>query len=879
VTAPDEPLQLIRALFTRSTSALWATTYNVDLRLVNEFLLPALGAPPLNVTVLADGRRLDRSLARVGADTDRLAWVNRRWLLRGVHPPGPTFHPKSYLGVAGRHATLLVGSGNLSVPGLDEGREVFTTFRSGTPAGDRAIAIWRGWMRRLVAWSDDPLLVERFTDLEGRLPPPVRDAPDFGNPVLLHNLDIALATQLAMFLPGDGVDELHLCAPFYDRDLAAVAGLLHDLQPRAVTVYVGATTNVDGPALRRSLMGLRVRYRGFEPDEFTHAKIVGVVDGDRGWLLTGSANLSRSALLHPGSGRGNVELAVLSTTTAADVRAAFAPPEARIVDRAASDLDALSFTEHEEPAQTRVRLIRAEALDDSRVRVVSEPDADPSWLLADPAERHHLACDTEGRASTVTPVRDRLVRLVDAAGSELSNSVVVDDATGLTATLGDAGSQHRERPPELSLSDLDTVLGRALATLNRELVMDVSEAAADQQSGTGGHDTADETADDDFWERLLHEQLAADPRAVRYREWRTGGRDALRQLLQSLLTPPPGNPRGSGIGADGDVVLPGEPGRAWSVPTRLRVRIRNVLRRWATAQADPRLVWFDPGAPVINFTAIVYFLGSLRLAAVDTPEEVALSDVDLDLLWWEWLATFVGTGRGDGYLDRLSDDTDADDVVRDLDPQVRETTAWLCWLTIRPSQSQRSRIIKVQPVLQAAVDRGLPEPTEESARSARAVAGRPVTPADIETDLLAAAVFVDDDLWCDTTKQELELAELRFGRRQELHGVDALLHVAGMPDPLHDVRLTRLLEAVARYRGCRTVAVYAVGRSVGRTRPGLEVGADWRVIFRQGEPITYFRSRYADEIESPVSVDRALLQRLNETGTPLAATFQRPRTF
>jgi hypothetical protein len=56
MTALDEPLRPISELFTRSTSALWATTYNVDLRLVNEFLLQALGAPPLNVTVLADGR-------------------------------------------------------------------------------------------------------------------------------------------------------------------------------------------------------------------------------------------------------------------------------------------------------------------------------------------------------------------------------------------------------------------------------------------------------------------------------------------------------------------------------------------------------------------------------------------------------------------------------------------------------------------------------------------------------------------------------------------------------------------------------------------------------------------------------------------------------
>jgi hypothetical protein len=123
--------------------------------------------------------------------------------------------------------------------------------------------------------------------------------------------------------------------------------------------------------------------------------------------------------------------------------------------------------------------------------------------------------------------------------------------------------------------------------------------------------------------------------------------------------------------------------------------------------------------------------------------------------------------------------------------------------------------------------------------------------------------------------QELELTDLRFGRPQDLRGVDALLHVAGISDPLHDVRLTRLLEAVARYRDCRTVAVYAADRLMAQPRPEPDVEADWRVIYRHGEPITYFPSRHDDEIESSAPADGALLQRLNVTGTPLAAIFHK----
>ena len=130
-------VQPIAELFVSTATALWATTYGIDLALFSEFLRPRLGEPPLNVTVLADHRRLAASLQRIPVErTDTLATVNRSWLLRGVRTTG-AFHPKSYLAVTGRHATLLVGSGNLSTDGLDEGKEVFTTFRSGTRSGRR----------------------------------------------------------------------------------------------------------------------------------------------------------------------------------------------------------------------------------------------------------------------------------------------------------------------------------------------------------------------------------------------------------------------------------------------------------------------------------------------------------------------------------------------------------------------------------------------------------------------------------------------------------------------------------------------------------------------------------------------------------------------
>lgn len=139
-TVPNT-IKAIDELFRADRVALWATTYNVQLALFNEYLLRRLGDPPLNVAVLADRRCVNDALAAIPSErVDVVGAVNRRWLLRPVQMGTGRFHPKSYLAVSTRSAKLLVGSGNLSSSGLDGGREVFSVFNAGSPAGDAAIA-------------------------------------------------------------------------------------------------------------------------------------------------------------------------------------------------------------------------------------------------------------------------------------------------------------------------------------------------------------------------------------------------------------------------------------------------------------------------------------------------------------------------------------------------------------------------------------------------------------------------------------------------------------------------------------------------------------------------------------------------------------------
>lgn len=870
----NHTLSPIVELFDRSMTGFWATTYNIDLRLFSEYLVPRLGNPPVNITVLADQRRLAHGLSRLGPDQlGGLATVNRRWLLRGVRAAGPAFHPKSYLSVSPGRALLLVGSGNLSASGLDDGRETFTAFRSGEPDGDRALAEWRRWMRQLVQVQHDPLLSERFVDLESRLPA-VTVSDGAWRSMILSNLNTPIARQILARLQADGVsevDELLLAAPFYDADAAAVERLVATLNPARIVVHVASSTSLDGVALRRVTAGRELTVRAYEPDRFTHAKLIGVVSGDRGWLISGSANLSRAALLNFAGPGGNTELGVITRLPAGEVRDRFVPPGAIAVSRPVELLDSLVLAPDEDMPAHQVLLRRAVAADDGSVLVHTEPPAESTWLLADGERTLPLVVNADGSARTRGPVEGRLVHLEDPNGTRLSNPVVVDDVAGLAAALGDADSgPDRDLPPELAGVDASGPLVDVLAFLHRELVMDVSERADTIVRGTGGGAAGSDSEDDEFWSRLEREHLASDPRAGRYRQPTSGSRDVLLQVVEMLraaLPPGPGHVVITGGDASDPQGVPTVDPRRWGATTRLRVRVRNLLRRWAAAQTDPRLRWIDRFAPVTNFVAVTAALAELRVAIAQGRPGTVLREDDVDEIWWLWLRAFVGSGRRDGVLDGF-DEAETTTVLGSLPREVRASAAFLCWVTIRRRTDQRQYVVAVQDILVPALDHGLLEPTHSTAKQAGHLGAESPTVTSMTEDLLSAATFVDDDLWCAKSAEELGLDGIWFEERRG-NVVPLAVHVAGISDPLTDPRLPRLLASAVRFRRASAAAVLEAD-----LRAGARATSDgWRLVWSATQQLYFLRNRTDDELESTSVIDGSALQSLAASGRSLEAAF------
>ncbi|MCL1599136.1 MAG: hypothetical protein M3094_08135, partial [Actinomycetia bacterium] len=640
-------------LFSTRVSAFWATTFNADLGLFCEYLLRRLGDPPLNVVVLMDEQRLAKSLSSYTAEAvGALSSVNNDWLLRGIKHPGGRFHPKSYLAVTPRRAILLVGSGNLTLKGLDSGREVFTEFRSNTPTGSAALLSWLAWMRRIVLDANDTVLAERFWALESQLEPLLEEVASVEGPYLVHDLDESLRTQFveAIDRSNGDIDELTVASPFFDASGDAVMHLVDDLDPSRLSLYVSSTASLDGEAMATNLSKRPVQVRVFryEPDSFTHAKIVSVTSGNRSWVLSGSANASRAGLLRPAS-MGNVELGVIHESSHSDAEMISVPPHARAKDVGLDFLRTLTYADEVEDVPTSaVTLLSATRLPEGQVQVEFTPIEPSVHGLTDLADSYILDIGPSDHAVTSRSVSGNVVAIVDIEGTEISNRRFIDNPTQLSKALLERDARdNRDRPIEFDDEVGNTILGRWLLELHRTLMFDATEATIGSTSGQGESDTAEETADDgDLWDRLEREKLARDPRAHRVSSFRRGHggapADGIIELLEAMGDQ--ASPLGFYDSASSSVLNPqpllevrtAEPGnsRRWPMTTRVRVRTRNVLKRWADAQSDPRLLWVDPMAPVANMVAVTTLLVRLWIEYAHIDEAAEMSFDDLDEIWF-----------------------------------------------------------------------------------------------------------------------------------------------------------------------------------------------------------------------------------------------------
>ena len=273
-----------------------------------------------NIIVVADGHQLKDALNSAA----ELRYVGVQYALVPVRLGNQAFHPKAILLVGEEQLKVLIGSGNLTLPGYTRNWEIFT--RSvGEDAAGLALDLLRvfegaasrsalgeafaGWRRRLESYS--PWLFNTKANL--------------GSVTLLSSADGPILPRVAELLRGREVSRLLVVSPFFDREAAALKWLVDHLRPKDLRLLATDGVQLDPAHVEATLAsadtGRILEFLG--NGRPLHGKAL-LFEGPWGEaLLAGSPNLSSAALLRKAGARGNFELATFQEGKAGDYSSLF----------------------------------------------------------------------------------------------------------------------------------------------------------------------------------------------------------------------------------------------------------------------------------------------------------------------------------------------------------------------------------------------------------------------------------------------------------------------------------------------------------------------------------------------------------------------------
>jgi hypothetical protein len=838
----------VASSFNGRWTSFFATTYSIEVEFFDEYLFRRLGEPPLNATVLADAGAHARLWPSGGDFTRRLRRANRDYLLRPVLLGTGAFHPKTYLLGNASEGVLLIGSGNLTMGGIERGNEVFSAFRSTNPDDMGSIHGWRQWMDGIVERLADEEVTYRWLRLRSECGDWLEG--DTAGSRFIGTGERSILDQFADGVDGR-VDELHVMAPFYDRDARALKALLDRFRPALLHLYLGAQTSVHGPALAAVISDFdgQVSLLETDPLEFVHAKLVGTVTGEGGRLLAGSANLSQAALLGAGESWANVEACVAVELSADETRQAFQPPDHSWRETSLNRVTELEFSADERPPGFPVQLKAAWPEPDGRLTIDAAGIVPADTELTAGGEGQRMRGTTTAAPVALPGEGGVLVWLRAADRSDLSNRVPLDDRRRLGSWL-EQRNERGERPLELDSSDFETPVGQMLLRLHETCIFDIDETPAPIRGGGFTDEEAEEqrTSWEELEELLAKEELARDPRIPNYPRGIGLGLledDDVLALLRLMLDRAPAERTLRLVGGKPEEPPTGT-GTHWTPTQRLRVRLFNVLQRWSLALADPRFVWIDLAAPVRNYAALL-------VADTECWELGHLPEDRVIRLVGTLLGSFIRTDRSRGYLVSLSDDERQRALDR-LTTEARALGAALAYCALRPTANWRDYLFEWQPALVVGLEFGVFDATPGSCDVIERLIGQHPSVGEVHNRLDWAATYIDDEHWAQRQQRDLGFQRVRLTHLSVSPRFGVTLEVSGGGASLNDAALVSLVRQALAYR-----------RTDGAI---VKLGDQIRLSVKIGEPVW---ARVNEEtLCTPEAIDLDGLAELERHGVSFA---------
>jgi hypothetical protein len=526
MSAAPRPSVVIPELLQGQWTTTLICTFGANLTFFETRLMSQLAQVPLRI-VLADDQQLASTLGEAARTGQRHRLANKAYVAAPIRHPRAA-HGKLMLLLGPASGRLIVGSGNLGYDGYASPGELWHVFAysDDQPQHLNEFAAARSFIDGLASRQLlDPPVIELLHTAWGAatwLP----QAPT-GPTTIYSNLDRPLMEQLRDLAP-DPVTELVGHAPFHDADCAALRELITTFEPKQVRLLVTDATSADPAAIKRTLGGDTKRVIELvqvkdEPAAYIHAKWVHLIHPDAETLLTGSANLSRSALLRSSS-NGNIEIGVVSTGPAGTFDGLYAHLQRkRVNDVSSLGISYRGSTEDDSdhvapyPAALWSRL-------DGDILSITFSDVIPEGTtlsLEDHTGRALVAVSTSIHSATAIVQLDKesADRLAD--GGRVSVRIDSDNdqisftwpyqLSHLRGRLDKAG--QRERLPSIgSLPEQDAELYELLRELDQTLIIDRESAWRIAKPPGSPRKDGDSGKDSVRWEDLDWERVRRDPR-------------------------------------------------------------------------------------------------------------------------------------------------------------------------------------------------------------------------------------------------------------------------------------------------------------------------------------------------------------------------------
>lgn len=248
----------------------------------------------INLCIFTDRNVYDGIFDMSGGSIPK--WINKRYLLTPIDTKG-VFHPKLYLLASEKEVRFGIGSANLTREGLATNLEIESVFEV-SKKDQTYLSLLKEcleFIQNLAAFSKSPSAIQSVEDF-------IEYISDLlvGNFVenlhLFHNLQESIYNQVLKALDGKALKSIKVVSPFYDKELS-VHKMLCDKYPKAkFEIYIQqGKSNFPISNYVKDETKLFV-YK--EQERYIHGKAI-LFDTNDGWyLLTGSSNYTRSAMLN-----------------------------------------------------------------------------------------------------------------------------------------------------------------------------------------------------------------------------------------------------------------------------------------------------------------------------------------------------------------------------------------------------------------------------------------------------------------------------------------------------------------------------------------------------------------------------------------------------